>query len=31
MESSGVNVAVRTDVPPPVTVAVDALIVATDA
>ena len=31
VESSGVNVAVRTDVPPPVTVAVDALIVATDA
>jgi hypothetical protein len=31
VESSGVKVAVRTDVPPPVTVAVDALIVATDA
>ena len=30
VESSGVNVAVRTDVPPPVTLAVDALIVATD-
>jgi hypothetical protein len=31
VESSGVNVAVRTDVPPPVTLADDALIVATDA
>jgi hypothetical protein len=31
VESSGVKVAVRTDVPPPVTVAVDALIAATDA
>jgi hypothetical protein len=30
VESSGVKVAVRTDVPLPVTVAVDALIVATD-
>ena len=30
VESSGVNVAVRTDVPPPVTLADDALIVATD-
>jgi hypothetical protein len=30
VESSGVNVAVRTDVPPPVTLAVDALIVTTD-
>jgi hypothetical protein len=30
-ESVGANVAVRTDVPPPVTVAVDELIVATDA
>jgi hypothetical protein len=31
VESFGVNVAVRTDVPPPVTLADDALIVATDA